>query len=184
MKNISLLASLQSAKRQAGLTLIELIASLAILALVIGGALSLYTSASNSQATTQSVSEFTSLRGAVKGLYASQADYSTLTNQLLVVSGKVPATLNVVTTGTPPTATSTLTTSFAGVVDVTGAATTFSVRVTLVPQAVCIGLLSASQGWNSIAVGTGTPLTAFPITPAASVAACAAATQTITLTAL
>ena len=166
------------AKKQAGLTLIELIASLAILALVIGGALSLYTSASNSQATTQTVSDFNSLRAAIKGLYIGQGSFASVTNAVLVASGKVPSTIAVTGSG----ATTALTTSFSGVVSVTGTATNFSIGVTLVPQPVCIGLLSSATGWSSITVGTGAAMTAFPITPAAAAAACATATQSVALT--
>lgn len=168
-----------SSKKQAGLTLVELISSLAIMALVIGGALSLYGSASTSQGTTQTTAELSALRSAVKGLYYGQGGYGTTTlgglNQVLVNGNKIPTTI-AITAGTPPI----LTNSFGGLITVDGATSNFTLQVTAVPTATCLGLLSSANGWNSIKVGAAAAQTALPFPIATASTQCAAlATQTI-----
>lgn len=163
-------------KKQAGLTLIETIVSLAIVALVIGGALSLYGGASSSQASTQMLSDLNAIRAAVKSLYYGQGGYGTANlNQVLVSGKKVPATMSV-TAGTPPT----ITHGLNGTVTATGSTANFTVTVTEIPTDVCLNLLAASNGWNSVKVGAATAITTFPITPAAAASQCdAAPTNTI-----
>lgn len=176
MKSLSIFSRV---KKQAGLTLIELIASLAILALVIGGALSLYGSASTSQSTTQTIAELSSIRAATKQMYYGQGGYGTTNlNNILVASGKVPSTINVVV-GAPAT----LTNSFSGAITLTGATNSFTMAVTNVPQAVCVGILaSASSNYTSVQVGAAAAVTAFPISPAVATAQCTGTTQTVTFT--
>jgi prepilin-type N-terminal cleavage/methylation domain-containing protein len=157
------------AKKQAGLTLIELIASLAIMALVIGGALALYMSASTSQSTTQTIAEINAIRSSVKGLYYGQGGYGTANlNQVLVSGNKVPTTM-IVTAGTPPV----LTNSFNGAVTVTGATTTFTLGVTAIPTAICISLLSSANGWSSVKTAA-VDHTTFPVSPSTAADDCSA----------
>lgn len=168
-----------SSKKQAGLTLIELIASLSILALVIGGALSLYSSASSSQTTTQTTAEINSLKAAVKGLYQGQGTYgvaATNLNQILVNANKIPSTINV-TAGTPPV----LLNSFNGDVKVLANVATFTITATLVPTEICLGLLSSANGWNSITVNA--VAVALPVTTLAVSTQCAAGPKTLVFTA-
>lgn len=162
--------------KQAGLTLIELIASLAILALVIGGALSLYSSASSSQGSTQMTSELAAIRAATKSLYYGQGGYGTANlNQVLVSGNKVPSTITVAA-GTPPV----LTNSQNGTVTVTGATTNFNITVTNVPTDICTSVLSSTAGWTSVKVGSSAAVVTFPISPDTAATQCSAgATQTI-----
>lgn len=166
-------------KSQAGLTLIELIASLAILALVIGGALALYSSATSSQGSTQMTSELSAIRAATKSLFYGQGGYGTANlNQVLVSANKVPSTI-VVAAGTPPT----LTNSLNGAVSVVGATANFSITATSVPTDICTSVLSATAGWVSVKVGSQAAITSFPVGPATAATQCAAAaTQTIVFT--
>lgn len=164
-----------SNKKQAGLTLIELIASLSILALVIGGALSLYGSASTSQSATQTTAELSALRAATKGAYQGQGTYGaagTNLNSVLVNGKKVPSTINV-TAGAPPV----FTNSFTGDVQVLASAVpaNFTVNVTAVPTEICLGLLSGANGWNSIKVAALAANTTFPIPTATASTECATA---------
>jgi len=172
--NNSLIA--MKAKKQRGLTLIELIASLTVFALVVGGALALFSSSSSSQASIQMTSDLTAIRAATRGLYYGKGGYGTGNlNAVLVNGNKVPTTMTV-TAGTPPT----ISHGLGGAVTIAGASTAFNITVTAVPTDVCMSVLTSSTGWNSITVGSGTAITAFPVQPdAASTACSAAATQTV-----
>lgn len=162
-------------KKQAGLTLIELVSSLVIFGLVISGALALFGSASSSQKGNQMLSDVTALRSAVKGLYAGQGGYSTANlNSVLKTAKKIPSTMTA-DASSPPV----ITHSMNGSVTVTGTGggTTFSIALTNIPTDVCVHLLSnSSSGWASIQVGTATPITLFPVSPATAASAtnCAA----------
>lgn len=173
---VSMKRAYKMAKRQAGLTLIELIASLAVLALVIGGALALYSSASSSQGSTQMTQELNAIRAATKSLYYGQGGYGTVNlNQVLVSGNKVPSTI-IVAAGTPPT----LTNSQNGTVSVVGATSNFNITVTNVPTDICTSVLSSTGGWTSVKVGAAAAVTTFPISPGTAATQCAAAaTQTI-----
>ncbi len=160
---------------QAGLTLLEAIAFLAIAGLVIGGALAMYSSASSTQSTGQTVMEYESIRTGMKGLYTGGGGYGTVsTNATLIPSKKIPGTLVVA-------APSTITNSWGGGVVVMGDTKEFYVAYDAVPKEVCVGMLSsitASGGWtgyNVVAaaavVGTKTASTG-KVAPAAAVTAC------------
>lgn len=114
------------AKKQAGLTLIESMAALAIFAVVVGGALALFGGASSSQISTQMTSDLSAIRSAVKSLYFGQGGYGTANLNAVLVNGKkVPTTMSV-TAGTPPT----ITHGLNGTVTATGASTNFTITVT------------------------------------------------------
>lgn len=165
------------ASRQAGMTLIEIIVVLAIGALIIGGALSLYSNASSSQSSNQLNSDLTAIRASVKSIYSTQGGYGTASlNSVLINAKKVPTTMSV--SGT------TISHALNGTLTVTGATSSFTMAVTAIPTDVCVALLSAASGFSSIQVGSNAARTTFPITPAnASTDCAAAATQTITFTA-
>ena len=170
-----------NAKSQAGLTLIETLVSLAIFALVVGGALALFGSASSSQTTTQMTSDLTSIRSSTKQLFFGQGGYgSGALNAVLVNSDKIPATMTV-STATPPV----ITHSQSGTVSVAGIANTntFTITTTLISKAVCIGLVG-TPGWTSVkvnALAAMIPATT-PITPVIASTNCAADTNTIVFT--
>jgi prepilin-type N-terminal cleavage/methylation domain-containing protein len=164
--------------RQAGMTLIEVIVVLAIGALIIGGALSLYTSGSASQSTNQFNAEIAALRAATKSLYAGQGGYAVGSiNSVLINGKKVPSTMTV--SGT------TINHSMNGTVTVTGATSNFTITATAIPTEVCVGVVAAASGYTSIKVGTNAARTTFPVPTATASTDCAvAATQDIVFTSL
>jgi len=165
------------ATRQAGFSLIEIIVVLAIGALIVAGALSLYSSASSSQSSSQLYSDLSAIRASVKTLYSTQGGYGTASlNSILINAKKVPTTMSV--SGT------TINHALNGTVTVTGATGNFTMTVTEIPTDVCIGLLSAASVFTSIQVGTNSARTSFPISPTNASSDCSAATiQTIIFTA-
>lgn len=171
-------------KSQAGVTLMEMIAALAIIAIIIVGSLALYNAAQSSQASTQMVQDLTSVRAAVKQLWLGQGAYGTgggtNLNDTLVASNRLPTTIRVDTTTTPDTLYSVLNGTFT----ITGFPTTFTIAVTNVPDDVCMTLLTNTTGWTQVVVSvSSTTITAFPITPAQAATACSG-TTTLTYTSL
>lgn len=167
-------------KKQAGLTLVEVIVGLVIFALIVGGALSLYNSANSSQSATQLSRDLTAIRVGVKSLYGiGQGSFQTANmNNTLVISNKVPSTMSVDTSTTP----NTITHALNGTVNVVGATTTFSETITNIPSDVCTTLMSTGQGWLSIKAGSAAARTP-PVAPATAATDCgAAATVTMIFT--
>lgn len=164
--------------RQAGLTLIETLVALTIMALVVGGAIALFGSASTSQSTTQLTSDLNSIRASTKSLYFGQGGYSTASlGEVLINGQKVPTTFSI--TGTAPNRV--INHSLNGTMTVTGANSQFTVTLTNIPTAVCLGLASMN-GWDSVKVGSAAARTP-PVSPAqASTDCAAAANQTVLFT--
>lgn len=168
-------------KKQAGVTLMELIAGLSVMAVVVVGALALYNSATSSQRTTQLTQDLAAIRAAVAQMWQGQGSFGTTgtnLNNVLVTAKRIPTTIRVDTATTP----NTLTHAGNGTVNITSAVTTFNVAITNIEEDICIPLLTGAQGWNSITVTGSTAITAFPIAPATASTACAAGT-TITFNA-
>jgi hypothetical protein len=151
---------------------------LTIFALVVGGAIALFGSASTSQSTTQFTSDLNSMRAGTKSLYFGQGGYGTTSlGEVLINGQKVPTTMSI--TGTAPNRV--INHSLNGTVTVTGATSQFTVALTNIPTAVCLGLASMN-GWDSVKVGAAAARTP-PVSPAQASTDCsAAATQTITFT--
>lgn len=160
---------------EAGVTLMELIASLSVIAVIIIGALALYGSATTSQASTQLISDITALKGATKQLYLGQGSYGTGSlNTVLINAGRVPTTIKTDATN------GTLTHSLNGTVTVTGATGTFTLQVTNIPSAVCTSLMTTAQDWASVNAGGGArPL---PVTPDTAATDCAGGNKNVTFT--
>jgi prepilin-type N-terminal cleavage/methylation domain-containing protein len=158
------------AKAQAGLTLIETLVALAIFALVVGGALALFGSASSSQTTTQMTSDLSAIRAATKSLFFGQGGYGTVSlGEVLINGKKVPTTMPI--SGTAPNRV--INHSQSGTVTVTGATSKFTVDVTNISSDVCIGLVG-STGWSDVKIGAATVISAFPIGPTVASTQCAA----------
>lgn len=164
---------------QKGMTLMEVIASLGVLAVVVIGALALYNSADSSQKSNQMQVDFTSLRSAMKTLYSGQGSYGTSNvNDVLVTAKKVPATMTVDTTTTPDT----INHSLNGTVNIAGATSTFTLTATNIPSDVCTNLMTAGGGWVSVKAGSASARTP-PIDPGTASTDCgAAATLTMVFT--
>lgn len=164
-----------SITRQGGLTLIETLVALSIFALVVGGALALFGSASSSQNTTQFTSDLNALRAATKSLYFGQGGYgSAVLNDVLINGKKVPTTM-IPGTGTPRT----INHSLNGLITVTGNNASFTVQATNIPTDVCIGL-AAMTGWDSVKIGAA-PVHTTAVSPTAASTECASTNPTTLL---
>jgi prepilin-type N-terminal cleavage/methylation domain-containing protein len=155
--------------RQAGLTLIETLVALSIFAVVVGGALALFGSASASQATTQLASDLNSLRAATKALYFGQGSYGTNASlsEVLINAKKVPTTMSI--TGATPNRI--INHSLNGQVTVVGNNSQITVKATNIPTEVCIGLATMT-GWDSVQIGAAAPHLP-PVTPSQASTECA-----------
>ncbi len=156
-------ADIRNFRRAAGMTLIEIIAALAIIAVVVVGALKLFQSASSSNNATQMLEDLTALRSATQQLYLGQGGYGTVSlNAVLNTANKIPSDLTY--------SGGTISTPLGGTLTVTGASSFFTIALTNVPADVCTDLLTnAANGWQSVKVGSST-ITTFPISPAIATA--------------
>ena len=172
MKKSSLMSTAFRRTKQAGFTLLEVTVVLVIGALLLGGALALFSGASSAQSSNQILSDLTSVRSAVKSTFFGQGGYGTANlNQVLVNAGRVPTTITV-TTGTPPTLTHGVN---SGTLNIVGDTANYIITLTNIPTAVCLALLSGSQGFNRITVGAATAISTFPISPTTASTSCSAA---------
>ena len=172
--NASLLTVNRRAQR--GISLIEVIASLALVAVVIGGALALLSSGNTSAYTTQMQRDLVSIRAALQQIYNGQGGYTAGSlNSILINANRVPTTMSI--SGT------TITHALNGTVTVTGATSNFTITVTNIPSDVCVGLVSGAAGYQSVQVGANPAITSFPVSPATSSSQCAGGPKTIVFTA-
>lgn len=161
--------------RQRAVTLMELIASVAIMAILVVGALTLYSSANVGSQTTQVARDLTGLLSATKSLFSGQFDYSTSQlNSTLITAKAIPSSW--------PVSGSTIKHQLNGSVTITGKGVNgFSVALDTIPQGVCVKLLAnvSNAGWDSVVVGT-TTISTFPVSPITAATACSGTTNTIT----
>jgi prepilin-type N-terminal cleavage/methylation domain-containing protein len=166
--------------RQRAVTLMELIASVAIMAILVVGALTLYSSAQSGSNTTQLLRDLTGVSAATKSLFAGQGSYGTTAalNATLIAAKAIPSSWTVNTT------TNAITHQLNGAVTVTGNAANFTIQLDAVPQDVCVKLLSnSSTGWSKVKVGAaGTEQTVFPISPVSASGLCTSATNSVYFT--
>lgn len=143
-------------KKQKGLTLIELIAGLAIVAAVIVGALSLFNNANSSQKSGQIVTDSVAMRTAIRHLFSSTGSYMPLNgsvNNVLAKSSKVPSNIRVDTATNPAT----FSHSFNGTITTSTQGTFFYITYNTIPQDACINILTGSSGWPRVTVGATAP---------------------------
>lgn len=169
----------QFAKKQAGMTLMELIASLSVMAVVVVGALALYNSANSSEQSTSLSKDLHAVRAATQQIFQGQGSYGvagTNLNDILVSANKIPTSIRVASATTPDT----LTHKANGTVNVASTGTSFAITMTNTPIDVCIPLMSQSTGgWTSIKAGTAAERTTFPITPTVAEADCKTGTTMV-----
>lgn len=167
--------------RQAGVTLLELIAVLGILTVIVVGALALFNQANSAQKSNDLISNLVALRTSVRDLWSGQGGYgTTVINDTLVTAKRIPSNWTVNTATTPDTITHQLN----GTITVTGATTSFTIAATALPEDVCTTLMTAGgAGWVSVQANAGTVRTP-PIAPATAAADCGASSaNTLTFTA-
>lgn len=173
------LVNIRAGIKQRGVTLMELIAGLAVMAVLVVGALALFNAANTAQRGTQLTQDITALRSAATQLWMGQGTFPAGTlNVPLIASGRVPATLraagNVLNHPT-------------GTIDVVGGGgSSFHLVVTGLPRSVCMDVVTSATGWSSVRIAqpatppaqgsqlAGTDRT-IPVTPADAAVACAGA---------
>jgi len=134
---------------QKGMTLIEVMVALSIFALVVAGALSLFASAQSTQQAINIKSDVAALRSATRTLYYGQGGYGTSSLiSVLNTAKKIPS--DIFFKSTDNTLTNGVNT---GNVLVDGYTGTFYITVTRIPDEVCVAVLSAASGWQSITYG-------------------------------
>lgn len=156
-------------KKQRGVTLMELIAGLAVMSVIVVGAVSLYSSATSSESSTSLQRDIGALQAATRQIFNGQGTYGAARlNSILDTANKVPSTLAVSGTG----ATMVYKTRANGDVTVTGVNNTFTIAVTNVSADLCVPLLTNAAGWTTVRVTGGTAQTVFPISPTTAQTEC------------
>jgi len=167
---------------QAGVTLLETILVLSLIAIIMVGGLNLYRSASNSAKSTDAMRNLVSFATNVKALYGSQFNFNGLNNQVVINAGIVPPGMSIVGANISNTfggavviAPGTVLANAANAGD--GGLTdrayvvdeTFSITYPLVPQSVCYKIVTTDIGQ----VGG-------PLDPVGAANSCGAATNNLT----
>jgi type II secretory pathway pseudopilin PulG len=162
-------ARLARLHRQRGASLLEAIAYLGVAALVVLAAVSLLQNAFGSARANQTTEELTGLRTNIRKMYAGQpyTDASMLAN--LITAKAIPTTL--------PISGGALTNTWGGAVTLANTASTFTITYKLVPEDVCMSVVSGATGWTQIDDGAGAnAITTFPATTANAATLCKAST--------
>lgn len=151
-------------KNQRGVTLMELIAGLAVMAVVVVGAVALYGSATSSEKSTTMQRDLGALQAAARQIFNGQGTYGTAGTNIgspLVTAKKVPSTLGISGTGAS--------TKFVhrdnGDITIASTGGSFTMTVTQISSGLCIPLMTNAAGWASVQAGTATARTSFPISP-------------------
>ena len=174
--------SIVTLKKQAGMTLMEIIAALAIIASVVVGALVLFNSAQSSNTSVTMLKDIIALRSAMQQLYTGQGGYAGAAggagHTQLQNARKVPTDLIFISAAagfrTPWGGTLTI-------LPTAAPAPNFEITLTSVPVDVCTQLVtSASNGWQRVTIGAAN-LTAFPVTPALANTNCSTAAAGTTI---
>lgn len=163
-----------------GLTLIEAAMVLVILALVIGGVMLYYNSASTGRQTSEAAGQLAAVQQAVRSMYAGQADYTGLSNNVIAQSLPNKMLFGGAASGQ-------LRHAFNNTVTVAPAGTgnQFTITFDGIPVEACMKLATQDmgRGITSLAIGGGGAANAPPYTPAAAQTACGnAGSQSMTWT--
>ena len=173
-------------RKQAGMTLMEIIAALAIIAAVIVGALALFNSAQSSNLAVTTLKDLIALRSATQQLFLGQGSYGDANNDLnkvLIDSNKVPNDFVAPAGGTSIKA------PWPGG-DVNVKATSdenkFAITLKAIPKDVCVQVIAnSSTGWFAVKEGETaetTTATLFPVSPSDAATMCGSDKNTITWT--
>jgi major structural subunit of bundle-forming pilus len=173
---------LRSKMREAGFTLLELTMSLAIIAVLIGGIVMFFSSASTSQKTSDLMSELGNIQQAVHSMFSGQPNYSTITTSVISDSQQIPAKWG--------GGTGTLNDPFNGQVNITpsaaiqgGPATNgaFVVEMDSIPVPACVKIVTQDLGPSLLGVTIGSAPTVMTgaMTPVQAQAECAGASVNI-----
>lgn len=136
--------------KQAGLSLVEALAFLAIFGIVAAGAVALFTGASNSASTNNISTDVTALKTNVKALSMSGTPYSTVTTTTLNTNGRLSKQMTNQTTGNCATGVASPCANYGDgtAFKVAGTANDFTVSVGTSSAEVCNSLIAAMSGSN------------------------------------
>lgn len=158
---------------QTGVTLMELIASLAIMAVIVAGAVALYSSATSSERAASIERDLLAIQASTRALFLGQGSYGPANsdlNNVLIKAKKIPSTIKV----TPP---NTLTHQAHGNIAVKSTGSSFAIELDNISEELCISLMTRATQWASVQAGTQTAQTSFPVSPAVAATQCAANTD-------
>lgn len=165
--------------RSAGVTLMELIAAIAVVAILVVGALTLYGAANNGTSATQMQRDLTGVQASVKSLYAGQAGYGASGTNLVPMLqqfGGLPSDWAMSGAGTSAA----LNHQLNGTVTIVSGLTNFAVTLNDIPAEVCTKIAAnASAGWASVAIGSGGSALTVPVSTSAASTACGASGTTV-----
>lgn len=159
-------------RRQRGATLLEAVAFLGIAAIILIGAIALFTNAFQGARSNQLTEEVTAIENGARKIYATGAGLSANVTaggiKGLVSAGVIPTSL-VVDTGN-----GTVTDEWGGAVSLQMDATNNAAQISFanVPQPVCIAALTAGGDWVGVSTSASATLQTVPLTAANATTAC------------
>ena len=166
-------------RHERGFTLLELTMSLAIIAVLVGGIVLFFSSASASQKTSDAMYELGDIQQAVHSMYSGQADYSSLGAngaQIISQSQQIPAKWG--------GGSGSLTDPFGGAVSITaegnaiaggpGPNGAFIVEMDSIPTSACVKMVTQDLGPSMLGVGVNSSPAGItgPISPVTAQGSC------------
>jgi type II secretory pathway pseudopilin PulG len=158
-------------RRKRGYSLVEIAAGLAVVAILILGALALVSVVNQSRLFTQASNELNVVQQAVRSLYSGQSNFTNVSSSILITTKAVPAKM---VSGT------TLRHAFSGQIDIAAASAAggtgsgFQVTFRQIPADVCVKMLTADLGRGLYSAGVSSQVgqDGLPFTPAAAAGQC------------
>lgn len=161
--------------KQKGVTLMELIAAVAVMSTITAGSITLYTQTSAAEKSLTLQRDVVAVREAIRKQYNGRSNYGIPGSQLLpilVVTKSLPST--VFTDASPRR--HVLTHSSNATLNAYSTGPGFILRVGSIDTAMCIDLMTGASGWTSVqAIKVGLPpaRTSFPVSPEIAASDCA-----------
>jgi type II secretory pathway pseudopilin PulG len=165
--------------RQRGATLLEAVAFLGIAAIILIGAIALFTNAFEGARSNQLTEEVTAIENGARKIYATGAGLPANVTAGgiggLVQAGVIPTSLTV------DTVNNTVEDEWGGTVSLAMDATSNAAEIsfTKVPQPVCIAALTAGGDWSGVSTSVATTLQTVPLTAANATTACTGTSVTV-----
>lgn len=159
-------------RRKRGYSLVEIAAGLAVVAILILGALALVSVVNQSRLFTQASNELNVVQQAVRSLYSGQSNFSGITSKILIDTKAVPAKMIFNNTSLRHAFSGEITVAAASAAG--GAGSGFQVTFASIPADVCVKMLTADLGRGLFSAGVSTMAEqgALPFSPATAVVQC------------
>lgn len=162
-----------------GVTLMEMIAALAVIAVIVVGALALYKSAESSEAATRLISDAMAVQNAVRHVYMGQSSFGYDSDELQTLmwrSKQLPTTIKATVDSAGRVS---FTHFLGGEVYLFAADVRFAVLFKKIPTDVCLSMMSMTGSeWDEVTVGNADgvlnefPAGFFPISPSDAMTYC------------